>query len=283
LGTTQVICSATNSCGVFDSCAFDVTVESLTLSVDVELSATMVGGPFDRCITFDLWDCDGPPIAQHVTVSQPLTFFNGFASAVDMPIPGGDWECLTVRDELHTLSSRAADFSSPDGIHYTATVTGAPASGGHWLVSGNLNDDEFVDILDFGVMSPLYLSVASPDTPCGAVGPDANVNGDDRVDLLDLVFIMGNWLVASEPDCCGSGGTADRWAGPIEAISLNELRLMGLGHMAEADLNRDGWLDMNDIRVLRDGADSPPGDGRPPPGLSDKHKGKVGRQRGPRG
>ncbi|MGB2987674.1 MAG: HYR domain-containing protein, partial [Phycisphaerae bacterium] len=258
VGMTHVTCSAMNSCGVPVSCSFDVTVESAVLTVDVELSPTVAAGSFDRCITFDLWDCDGPPGAEHVTVEQGLTFVDGLASAVEVSIPGGAWECITARDTLHTLRSTAPDFATTDGINYSASFVGDWAFGGHWLAGGNLNDDEFIDILDFGILSPLYLSLADPSTACDDPGPHANINGDNRVDLLDLVFVTGNWLLAEEPDCCGTG-RASASAGPVTAISIEELRRMGLGDMIAADLNRDGMLDLDDIVALMQGF-TPPDD-----------------------
>lgn len=258
-GTTSVVCTATNSCGMQDTCSFSVRVDAQVVTVDVELGS-VDPGPFERCITFEVWDCDGPPGAQHVSVSQTLTFANGLAQGVDVLIPGGDWECMTARDELHTLRSTAPDFSTTDGIQYTASFVGSRAAGGHWLVGGNLNDDEFIDILDFGILSSQHMTQATPDTPCGTPPPDANINGDDQVSLLDLVVFVGNSLEASEPDCCGAGSTAAA-SGPIEAISVRDLRRLGLGHLATGDINRDGMLDMDDVLMLLDGTEPSAGVG----------------------
>jgi len=251
-GTAMVTCTATNSCGIQDTCTFDVHVEPQVVTVDVELGS-VAPGPFNRCITFDVWDCDGPPAAQHATVAQTLTFTNGLSFGVDVMIPGGVWECITARDELHTLRSTAPDFSTIDGIYYTATFVGNPATGGHRLVGGNLNDDEYIDILDFGILSSQHMTLANPDTPCGTPPLDANINGDNQVNLLDLVIFVGNSLQASELDCCGAGSTAAA-SGPIEAISIRDLRRMGLGHLVAADINQDGILDMDDALALLNGA-----------------------------
>lgn len=263
VGTTQVSCTAIDSCGlVDDSCSFNVTVEPPVLSIDLELSASMAPGPFQRCIEFDLWDCDGPPVAQHVTLSQEVSFANGVANAVQVALPGGAWECVSVRDPLHTLSSTAADFSTADGINYTATVRGARGSGGHWLVGGNLNGDDFIDILDFGVLFPLHLSLTSASTTCSNLGPDGNINGDTLVDLLDLVMFVGNSLKGSEPACCGAGAVASS-SGPIMSITVEELRAMGLDAMIAADVNRDGVLDQEDIALVAQGYVPPEQDPRP--------------------
>jgi len=256
-GTTSVTCTATNSCGLVGSCSFDVTVDPPIVTTSVQLSPTMATGPFTRCITFDAWDCDAPGGPQrHSTVQQNLVFVNGLSTAVQVPIPGGGWDCLTARDRLHTLRSTAADFTTTNGIDYTATFVGNRATGGHWLVSGNLNDDAFIDILDFGVFVGEFLSPAVPNTPCGTVGPDGNINGDNVVDLIDFVFVQVNSLKASEPACCGgtvvaSGEAPDE--GPVSAISIRELQRRGLYHLIMADLNRDGILDEADVAAFMNG------------------------------
>jgi hypothetical protein len=257
-GTTPVVCTTTDSCGRSDACTFNVVVQPSVLIAEVELSAAVAPGPFDRCITFDLWDCDGPPGADHVTIAQTLTFTNGVAGGVSLQIPGGAWECITARDELHTLRSTAPDFFTSDGVNYTASFLGPRAQSGHWLVGGNLNDDDYIDILDFGVLFPMHLSLAAPNTPCGTPPPDANINGDNLVDLLDLVIFVGNSLEAAEPNCCGLGSTAGA-SGPIPAISVERLRELGLEYMIEADVNRDGILDFTDVAAFLRG-DQPPTD-----------------------
>lgn len=280
-GTTTVSCVAVDSCGLTDnSCSFDITVEPASLTVDVQLSAIVDAGPFQRCITIDLWDCDGPPEARHVTVDRNVTFNNGVATSIDVAIPGGAWECVSVRDPLHTLRSTATDLATLDGINYSATFTGSRDLGGHWLIGGNLNDDDFIDILDFGVLFPLHLTLANTGTPCGVPGPDGNINGDNLVDLLDLVIFVGNSLRGSDPECCGSPVTAGASGGPIMSITVEELRDMGLESMIDADVNRDGILDLNDVAALFGGQGIPPdGDGSPRPVTTEKPGRRGGRTR----
>lgn len=256
IGTTTVTCSTTNSCGLPASCSFDVTVQPATLTVDVQISPTMAPGPFDRCITFDLWDCSAPAPGNHVTVAQTISFASGLATGVTIPIPGGQWECLTARDRLHTLRSTAADFATTNGTDFTGTFVGDRASGGHWLVSGNLNDDPFIDILDFAVFMNKFLSPANPNTPCGTAAPDANINGDNVVDLVDFVFVQVNSFMANEPNCCGAPGVA-AVEEPLTRISVRDLRRRGLFHLRFADLNHDGWLDSADIAAFLDGERPP--------------------------
>jgi len=254
-GTTQVVCSSTNSCGLTGSCAFNVTVNPSSVTTSIEFSPAVAAGPITRCITFDLWDCDavgGPQ--RHSTVEQNISFTGGQATNVTFDIPGGGWDCMTARDPLHTLLSTATDFATLDGVNFTGTFTGDPAAGGHWLVGGNLNGDDFIDVLDFGVFVSEFLAPATPNSPCGAPAPDGNVNGDGVIDLVDFVFVQINSFAVSEPNCCptplASGQTQE---GPIRSISIRDLQRRGLYYLAPADLNRDGVLDDLDIIAFMNG------------------------------
>ena len=253
LGITTVTCDAVNSCGVSDTCSFEVDVQPGTLTVDIQLSPTMAPGPVVRCITFDFWDCDAPAPDMHSTAEQDISFTAGLATGITLPIPGGNWECVTARDRLHTLASTAADFSTLDGFSYNATFVGDRATGGHWLLNGNLNDDRFIDILDYAAFLTEFLSPSNPDTPCGTAAPDANFNADNVVDLVDFVFIQVNSFQASEASCCGSVAAASN-DGPLTEISIKELRRRGLYHLRFADLNGDGILDAEDVNAFMTGS-----------------------------
>ncbi len=253
-GTTTVTCAVTDSCGLQDTCIFDVTVIPQQVTMNVELGPTMNAGPFDRCVTFEVWDCAAPGGPLSATVDQTLTFSSGMASNVTVQIPGGNWGCLMAQDTEHTLRSTATDFSTLDGFQYTASFTGTRSAGGHWLVGGDLNGDGLVDIRDFGVFFPFFLTQANNQRTCSLGSPDANINGDGVVDLLDLVFLSGNSLLSSEPACCGLAIAATDQAEPLMSITVRELHAMGLGHMAAADVNHDGVLDQQDMIALIDGS-----------------------------
>ena len=148
-------------------------------------------------------------------------------------------------------------------------------------MGGNLNDDNFIDILDFGVFFPFFLTVSNPNTPCPPIFPHANINGDGVIDLLDLVFVAGNSLQASEPNCCGAG-SASAMTGPVMAISVNELRRRGLHDLVAADIDQDGILDADDVLALIEGNVPPlPKDGSLR-GAGDGKTGKPRRLRPPR-
>jgi hypothetical protein len=52
----------------------------------------------------------------------------------------------------------------------------------------------------------------------------------------------------------------------MERIAVRQLRRMGLGSQAIADINNDGWVDSTDIALLMQGVE--PGSKRPQPTLS---------------
>lgn len=273
-GTTTVTCDAVNSCGQSAACAFNVTVEAANLVADIELSPMMDSGPFTRCMEFEVWDCDGPPGGEFAVFSENVTFTNGQALGLTLALPGGAWECLTVRDPLHTLRSAAPDFSTLDGVNFTASAMGSWATGGHWLLGGNINGDDFIDIFDFAVFFPMYLTPASRDSMCGTAMPDGNISGDLVIDLLDLVFVSGNSLKASQGACCAGGAAAV--AAPRSAASLQELARLGYGDLTSYDIDRNGIFDFADVSALMNGA-APVLD--PPGSIRDVRKDKRHRVR----
>ena len=255
-GTTTVTWTVTDLCGNVSTDSQDVTVLSVNdMTVAVELAG--VSEPtVTRCITFELWSC--PDTIPVEIVSIDLTFTAGlFVGNVE--IPCGFYDCITARDGLHTL--RRTDDDGDFGIVGTGyvadfTVTGTTDDS---LVGGNLNDDFVIDILDFGEFVGQFGDVTAGDTPCATLGPDADISGNGIVFSEDFTFISVNFLETREANCCGApfalvrtpGGRSIQAASvPVTRISLAQLRKRGLGHLAIADLNGDGWLDVADMEAF---------------------------------
>jgi len=262
--TTLVTCTATDACGNDSECSFDVTVENVNeLAVTVQLEPNIdtdnpLPDTLTRCITFELWECGGP---SSVTVDAVIDFAVT-AGAPNVAIGSaviGNYTCITARDKLHTLRRTDEAFPVFSGTQYVADFTGNPGSGGDWLIGGNLNDDQYIDILDFGVFSFQFGDVGDlldKDTDCDTPAPHADISGDGDVDNFDFSFILQNFLKFHEDNCCGAplrmadGGVDD---GPVTSITVRELRDRGLGHLVVGDLNRDGVLDAQDMAAFADG------------------------------
>ena len=237
--------TAEDDCGNTETCEQVVTIlDSNELVVDVQLSPSMVA-TVDRCITFELWECDTP---SSVIVEEVLTFTNGSAASVTIEVPCGVYECITARDTLHTL--RSTDTLVDAGTFYTADFTGS-----NQLIGGNLNDDEWIDILDFGVLSWQWaVNYGSGDTTCSTAYPHADINGNATVGTEDFTFIQIYYLRGHAQNCCAALMSLDTGDDPITEISTSDLRAMGMSHLTVGDLNRDGWLDGSDIAEFLGGA-----------------------------
>ncbi|HNO77203.1 MAG TPA: HYR domain-containing protein [Phycisphaerae bacterium] len=253
-GTTLVTCTATDGCSNSSACDFNVTVNSsndLTVAVELDPAGSMPAS-MTRCITFELWECPGG--APAATVTADMVFLNGLASDT-IDIPCGNYTCITARDELHTLRRTDLDDFGISGTEYVADFTANGATDDDSLIGGNLNDDFFIDILDFGTFSAQWSTTPSPDTPCPVGGAHADINGDAIVDNFDFSFIQNNFLETHEANCCGAlNREAGEFDGPVTDISIAELRRRGLGHLAVSDLNHDGRLNMDDVVEFANGA-----------------------------
>ena len=231
---------------VSDQQTFDVTVQLQPLIAAAELS---------RCIKFELFsDCVTDPIV----FSKPLVFgglwdWTGHFTDT-FKYDKGQYACMTARDQLHTLRG-CAMVECIDGIYYVV-FKGDPLLGGNWLIGGNLDgfkkdvpeaSHDVIDILDFGMFVGEYTEdYGTGDTTCATAGPHADINGDGEVDTLDFAFIEDNFLAHSKDCCCGGVASI---VGRTE-VSVRELRLMGMGDLAVADLNRDGLVNMDDMTAF---------------------------------
>src|SRR5439155_2424892 len=131
--------------------------------------------------------CAGPPtiVDQNMAfgASPPGTAFSTVGT-VSFTVPCGPYTCITARDRLHTL--RRTIVLAGAGPNYTASFTAANSKA---LKGGNLNDDAFVDILDFAIFVGQFFQTKPASTPCGTAGPHANFNGDTTVNTADFTFI----------------------------------------------------------------------------------------------
>jgi hypothetical protein len=270
VGNTNYCCTAVNSCGNSAEHCWTVTVNDATaLDVEIQLSPTMKtkpGGGLVRCIKFEVFsNCVQAPLVFEEDVLfgglfQLIGHFNGAIKIPSQIQP----ECITARDQLHTLRScylfEDGDCDSAGVLH--ATFKGDPFFGGNWLVGGNLDgwkkdnpnaSHDIIDILDFGQIVAQWLeNYGSGDTPCGTEGPNADINGDGVVDPLDYSFVSMNFLENSKDCCCPGSASLGNTVGRTE-ISVAELIRSNMKDLTVADLNNDGMVNLQDMAALMQG------------------------------
>ncbi|MGA1224227.1 MAG: beta strand repeat-containing protein [Phycisphaerales bacterium] len=226
VGVSTIEWTTTDAGGNVDSAIRLYTVENYQLAtIDVNL----VGGvnpslQFNQDVRIRLSSGDV------VTATVAFTGNNGAVTDVQIPVRD-DYTCITAKDAAHTLAN--ARTLSVSGTKWVTDTT-------FELIAGDSNDDNVVDILDFGVFVSDRGAGKNP-------ASRSNFNRDAFVNNADFAFIGLNFLDIG--DSCGAfnGGQ------PLDRISVKDLRRMGLGHLEEADINMDGWVDATDIALAMQG------------------------------
>ncbi len=190
-GTSTVIYSAIDSCGNVTQCSFHVEVACNALvQILLDLAGPIVGaspGPppeLTRCIEFEIFptDCnvDSIVIEQDVLFNMPADVTGHLRGIATLSVPAATlYSCITARDELHTLRQTVL-LDPPSGTppQYEALFIDDPNSipkeFTDALRGGNINGDDWIDILDFGTWYSQYGQVYHSDgdglpdghTPC---------------------------------------------------------------------------------------------------------------------
>jgi hypothetical protein len=173
--------------------------------------------------------------------TQVLEFGYGDAFATAQ-IPIGSYNCATVDDDLHSLVSQTDVVIV--GTNYSLSATGEFA-----LVNGDLNDDNTINVIDWGIVVVRIGSAAAVNTDCSTTGFQPDFDGSGTVTDVDGQFVLSSFL-ANGDSFCGSAGLL---AANISKISVADLsKIMGES-AAAADINRDGVVDLRDMRLWNSG------------------------------
>jgi formylglycine-generating enzyme required for sulfatase activity len=225
IGTSLVRWTATDAQGNSSSAEATVTVEDHQL---VDLALELVGAfdpdlpPFERTIRVQLGGTHSASTRSFAP--DPVDPAKRRASIASLVIPATETApCVVAKDAGYSLSDAAS--AGVAGTRYAASLS---------LLQGDSNDDDAVDIIDFG----LWFVDVGP----AAATSRSNFNADGFVNPADFGWIGVHFFRRGE--ACGGGLAGGE---PIRRISVKDLRRRGLGELAAADLNRDGWLDLRDV------------------------------------
>ncbi len=258
-------CTATSViCGDDITLGWTVEVNSnVSIDVTVQLSPP-IAGDMRRCIKFALYsDCLSAPeeFSKNLDFGGIWNFVGHFKDSIKAV--NGQYGCITAQDQLHSLRSCVMLGASGcvDGS-YVAIFKGDPFLSGNWLQQGNLDgwkkansgaSHDVIDIYDFAAFMGLYLSTPNVDTPCSTeqrVVGHADFDGDGVVNSDDLFYVTNNFLDSSKDCCCGAAAGVTV---PVTEVSVRELREMGMGDLAIADLDSNGLVNMDDITAFMAG------------------------------
>ncbi|MEY4118899.1 MAG: hypothetical protein RLZZ116_2227, partial [Planctomycetota bacterium] len=226
IGVSTVVWTATDSVAQTSSLSRTITVANHQL---LDVSVSMFGaiaGNSTRTIRVSVGSS-----AQ--SFEMPLNAGAGSIASIQVPV-SLTLPCVLVKDPEHSIAKSAA--ASVSGVRYAASAV---------LRQGDSNDDNMVDVLDFGIF-------------VGDRGVDAtgrgisNFNSDLVINNGDFQFISLSFFQIG--DSCG----AFDGRRPVSRISVKELRRRGMGELAQADINRDGWVDMRDIQMYMQGVEPAP-------------------------
>lgn len=257
-GCTSVTCIARDGVNQA-SCGFEVCVEDTTW-LDISVSAQAINTETNRCVSFTLFDCDSD--TAHDFRLQMNFSDTGFATAKVM-IPCGDWTSISAKDQFHTL--RQTIFLGTDGTRFTADFTGIDT-----LICGDINDDNIVEVADFGGLlgdlvrsQPLYPG----DTDCDDVPPPpfhTDMTGDGFVDQFDFQCLVTNFPRPLDGQCCQIGDELDglctpspNFAGGAQStrlsMTMSDLsRQVGAETARRLDVDGNGVFDMRDVVDVAD-------------------------------
>ena len=219
VGTTTVTWSTTDLCGNTSTATTSVTVKPYNTARFQVQYVGVNGGAATRSFVTTL---RGPQISLPSTVNG-VSIANGSGEFFVTNAPIDSYFCATVEDAASTLRRRVSVTDA--GTEWLVVVT---------LVSGDVINDEVVDVLDWGAYVVL--------------NANADLNMDNSTNASDGDMILANFGQKGDTGC---GSNFMDSPEPVTSISIAELVDRGMADLVAADLNNDGWLDMADIELSR--------------------------------
>jgi hypothetical protein len=219
VGTTTVTWSSTDLCGNSSTATTSVSVNPYNTARFQVQYVGVNGGAATRSFMTTM---RGSQISLPSTVNG-VSITNGAGEFVVTNAPIDSYFCATVEDAASTLRRRVSVTDA--GTEWNVVVT---------LLSGDVINDEVVDVLDWGAYVVL--------------NANADLNMDGSINVNDGDLIIANFEQRGDTGC---GSSFTNSPEPVTSISIAELVDRGMADLVAADLNNDGWLDMADIELSR--------------------------------
>jgi len=271
IGETEVTCTATDEAGNVATHTFKVIVNPCwNLNVKVCLKGRCNMNEFERCVEFELEDCD--KVLPPASVYGEVAFVAGVGQAtLSIPIGSqcveGEYDCARARDIRYSLWS-TVEGSGKIGVTPDKKAFYAVFCAEDSLVLGNLNGDTYIDVADWIIwmleftgqmpIPPIGEDVCNPfPDPTDPAQQVSDINGDGRTTAADYAHIYANMWAEDDAGCCpplrmalmaADGVSAP---GPLSRISIAQLNAMGLGAAASLDYNRDGFVGVADMVLAK--------------------------------
>lgn len=157
--------------------------------------------------------------------------------AIVTHLPCGVGTALSVssaKDPLHTLRKQAP-LNYLGNNQYFAAVA---------LMGGDCNDDNVIDVLDFGVFASQYGQAVGANTFIGQPPPHSDFSCNGIVDTADYTFIAAQFLSVGDPP---PGNFLFERPTPKKRATVKELLAAGAKYAEEFDSNGDGWVEYWEI------------------------------------
>ena len=229
-GTTIVTWSATDACLRTAVATTSVTVGPFhLLDLRVAYDGTGYAGSMGRCIELALDGADR---------SVPMTILGGLGTTT-IEVPVGSYGCATVDDDLHSLVSAVP--VTIEGTRYVVVAAGNAA-----LRNGDVNDDNIVNVGDWGVMVARIGTSQQVDVDCSTEGFHIDFDGDGQATQSDVDFFLANLLRTGATGC---GGTLTGTVADAGWMTVAELAAIVGPNASLADVNADGIVDIRDIEM----------------------------------
>jgi len=256
LGVTTVTCVAADCADPVNETTHVFTVEVTPfwqVEIQVDLSGWIHDGPFDRCMQFEMRDCDGVLPDQDFITPLEMVMANG-VTIVDVPVGTPDCEegfytCAQAKDIRYSLRRTVEGPGkvdiTPDGRMFVLNFVGADA-----LLLGDLDANGWVDIDDWarwnyqllgGMIPTIPVNPCDgPPDPTDQLQQHGDYSGDGFVTGIDFSHLHEHYAQSDDPACFAMGLAMG--SDPRLTIPVAELEDMGIVDAAQYDSNGDGQV-----------------------------------------